>query len=133
MAHLVFISHASADQWIAGRLKKEIVACGAECFLDAGAIETGDEVDAALKQALNASTELVVLFTPAALDRPYVWMEIGVAWGQDKRIVGILHGLTTSELTARDGWPPFLTGTRFRDINEFDEYLDELRRRIRDA
>lgn len=130
MPYLVFISHATADRWIASQFKKELLARGVDAFLDAGAIQTGDEVDVVLKRALNASQELLVLFTPAALERPYVWMEIGVSWAQEKRIVGILYGLTTSELTARDGWPAFLTGIKLRDINEFDEYLEEVSRRI---
>lgn len=130
MPQLVFISHTSRDMWIAGQFKKELTAVGAECFLDAGAIETGDEIDEELKQALHASNELVVLLTPAALDRPYVWIEIGVAWGQGKRIIGILYGITSSELAARDGTPAFMKSIKLRDINEFDEYVDEVRRRI---
>ena len=74
-----------------------------------------------------------MLFTPAALDRPYVWIEIGVAWSQGKRIIGILHGMTTSDLAAHDGAPAFLRGIHLRDINELDKYLDELRRRVGDA
>lgn len=133
MAHLVFISHASTDAWIAGQFEKELRAVGADSFLDAGAIETGDEVDAAITQALNASAELLVLFTPAALERSYVWMEIGVCVGSGQADRRDSYGLTTSGLTARDRWPSFLTGTKLRDINEFDEYLGELRRRIHDA
>jgi hypothetical protein len=128
--HIVFISHASRDKWIAGQLKKELTAVGAECFLDSSGIDTGDEFDEELKHALHASSELLVLLTPAALERPYVWIEIGIAWMQGKRIVGILHGMTTGELAARDGTPAFLKGIHLRDINELDEYLDELRRRI---
>jgi len=130
MPHLVFISHASGDKWVAGQLKKELVAAGAECFLDTGGIETGDEFDQRLRQALHDAAELLVLLTPAALKRPYVWIEIGIAWSQSKRIVGLLHGMDTSDLAAHDGAPAFFKGMHLRDINELDEYLDELRRRI---
>ena len=133
MAFTVFISHASRDKWVAGQIQKEVMATGADCFLDSHAIETGDPVDEKLKVALHDASELLVLLTPAALERPYVWIEIGVAWSQGKRIVGILHGMTTSELAARDGTPAFLTDILLRDINELDEYLEELKRRIADG
>ncbi len=126
----MFISHSSRDKWVAGQLEKELRAVGADCFLDSSGIETGDQFDEELKAALHASAELVVLLTPSALERPYVWIEIGIAWSQGKRIVGILHGMTTSELAARDGTPAFLKAIHLRDINELDEYLGELRRRI---
>jgi len=129
----VFISHASSDKWVAGQIAKEVAAVGAVPFLDSGAIETGDEVDEELKQALHGASELLVLFTPAALARPYVWIEIGVAWGQGKRIIGILHDMTTSDLAAHDGAPAFLKGIQLRDINELDTYLEELRRRVEDG
>ncbi len=58
MAHLVFISHASDDRWAAGQVQKELVGVGAECFLDAGGLETGDEFDQRLKQALDDAAEL---------------------------------------------------------------------------
>ena len=42
----------------------------------------------------------------------------------------MLHGMSTGDLLAYDGVPAFLKGTQLRDINELDEYLVELRRRI---
>jgi hypothetical protein len=111
-------------------MAKEIEAAGAEFFLDAGGIESGDQIDEEIRTALHGASELVVLLTPAALQRPYVWMEIGIAWSQDKRIVGILYGLTTKELAERDGTPAFIKGTLLRDINDFDLYLEELRKRV---
>jgi TIR domain len=126
----VFISHASQDKWVAGQIAKEAAAVGAECFLDSRAIETGDEFDEELKEGLERASELLVLLTPAALERPYVWIEIGVAWSQGKRIIGILYGMTTKDLVAREGTPAFLKGIHLRDINELDEYFEELRRRV---
>jgi hypothetical protein len=130
MGHVVFISHASADQWVAGQIAKELAAVGADYFLDSHVIETGDVIDAKLKEALVQASELLVLLTPAALERPYVWIEIGVAWAQGKRIVGILHGMTTSDLAARDGTPAFVKGIVLRDILDLDQYLEELKTRL---
>lgn len=133
MPRLVFISHASADRWVAGQIAKEVAATGAEHFLDSHDIETGDDFDDVIRDALLDCDELLVLFTPAALERPYVWVEIGVAWSQRKRIVGILHGMTTSDLAGHDGAPAFLKGIHLRDINDLDEYLGELKGRSGDG
>ena len=70
MTFTVFISHASSDKWVAGQIQKEILAAGAECFLDSHAIETGDPIDEKLRQGLTDASEFLVLLTPAALDRP---------------------------------------------------------------
>ena len=130
MAYKVFVSHASSDKWVAGQIAKELGLVGADHFLDSKVLETGDQLDGALRSALNDADELLVLLTPAALQRPYVWIEIGAAWSQGKRIIGIMYGLTTSELAERDGTPAFLTGVVLRDINELDTYLAELGHRL---
>lgn len=133
MPYTVFISHASTDRWAAGQIAKELAAVGVDHYLDSQVVETGDHLEAELRSALHDADELLVLLTPAALERPYVWMEIGAAWSQGKRIIGILHGMTTSELAGRDGTPAFLTDIVLRDINDLDEYLGELRQRLTDG
>ncbi len=133
MAYTVFISHASTDRWVAGQIAKELAAVGVDHYLDSKVVETGDQLEAELRIALHDADELLVLLTPAALERPYVWIEIGAAWSQGKRIIGILHGMTTSQLAGRDGTPAFLTGIVLRDINGLDEYLGELRQRLTDG
>jgi hypothetical protein len=131
--YVVFISHSAKDKWVASQLAKEVSATGAEFFLDSRDIETGDEFDAKIRAALNGCDELLVLLSPTALERPYVWIEIGVAWGRQKRIIGILHGMTTSEIAERDGAPAFLKGIHLRDINDLDAYLAELGERVAGA
>lgn len=134
MAYTVFISHASVDRWVAGQIAKELRLLGAQCFLDSHAIETGDPIDERLREALHAADELLVLLTPAALERPYVWIEIGAAWGAGKRIAGILYGTTTAQLADRDGTPAFMTGILLRDLNvDFARYTEELKQRLSDA
>lgn len=133
MPYVVFISHADRDSWVAGQIAKELAAIGAATRLDSKIIETGESIDDELKAALSDAAELLVLLTPAAVERPYVWIELGAAWIQGKRIIGILHDMTTNELADRDGTPAFLTDVRLRDINELDEYLDELKQRLLDG
>ncbi len=132
MPYTVFISHASRDRWAAGQVAKELRAVGADCFLDSEALETGDPIDASLKEALRSADELLVLLTPTALERPYLWLEMGVAWGLETRIVGILYEMTTAELAARDGTPGFMKDIVLRDIEDLERYAEELKRRVED-
>ena len=49
----------------------------------------GADFEEAILASLDKADELVVLLTPWALDRPYIWAEIGAAWGKRIPIVGV--------------------------------------------
>jgi hypothetical protein len=68
--------------------------------------------------------------TPWALDRPYVWAELGAAWLRRIPIVILLQGMTPAELQSRPGIPAFLTKRNMVDLNAIEEYLAELRKRV---
>jgi hypothetical protein len=72
----------------------------------------------------------VVLLTPWALDRPYVWAEIGAAWGRRIWIVALLLGITAAELQAKPGVPVLLKKRDLLQLNEIDIYLEQLSERI---
>lgn len=76
---LIFISHSSRDTWIAKQIAREISSCGATPFLDEAEIEVGEDFEEKILSFLGKSHELIVLLTPWALDRPYVWAELGAA------------------------------------------------------
>jgi hypothetical protein len=126
----VFISHAGTDTWVARQIEAHITDRGADAFLDVADIAAGDDFEVRIVDELAKSNELVVLLTPAALDRPYIWMEIGAAWGQRKRIIGILYGLTAHDISSREHGPALLKRINLIDINSFDQYLDELSERL---
>jgi hypothetical protein len=126
---LVFISHSSQDTWVARQIAREMIACGASPFLDEADIETGAEFEDAILEFLSKAHELVVLLTPWALDRPYIWAEIGAAWGRRIPIVAILHGITASDLQARHGVPVLIKKRNLIALNDIDAYLKELRGR----
>ena len=87
----VFISHASCDEWVAKQIAKRIEEFEVRTFLSEMHIKQGDDdFEERLREALEQCSELVVLLTPEALDRRYVWTEIGAAWGARKRVSGIL-------------------------------------------
>jgi hypothetical protein len=127
---LVFVSHSSRDTWVAKQIAREMTACGAIAFLDEADIETGAEFENAILGFLSKAHELVVLLTPWALDRPYVWAEIGAAWGRGIPIVAILHGITPQELQSRQGIPVLIKKRNLIDLNDIGSYLKELRSRV---
>jgi len=71
-SRLVFISHSSADTWVAKQVAREIEACGATPFLDEAEVDAGADFEEDILNFLERAHELVVLLTPWALDRPYV-------------------------------------------------------------
>jgi hypothetical protein len=81
MSYFVFLSHSGKDAWVARQIAREIRDCGAVAFLDESEIHKGADFEEDILVALERASELLVLFTPWAIDRPYVWAEIGAAWG----------------------------------------------------
>jgi len=127
---LVFVSHSGADTWVARQIAREIVACGAIPFLAEAEIAVGADFEENILAFLEKADELVALITPWALDRPYVWAELGAAWGRRIPIVGLLHGLSASELQARPEVPMLLKKRDLLSLNEIDIYLGQLRSRV---
>ena len=127
---LVFVSHAGADTWVALQIAREITDCGATPFLDEAQIDVGADFEEEILAFLERADELVVLLTPWALDRPYVWAEIGAAWGRKIPIVALLLGIAPSELQERPGVPVLLKRRNLIPLNDVDHYLAELRDRV---
>lgn len=84
---LVFVSHSGQDTWVAKQIAREIEACGATAFLDEAQVDAGADFEEDILRFLERAHELVVLLTPWALERPYVWAELGAAWGRRIPIV----------------------------------------------
>jgi hypothetical protein len=127
---LIFISHSGQDTWVAKQIAREIEICGAKPFLDEAEIDAGADFEEDIRRFLERADELIVLLTPWALERPYVWIELGAAWGRRIPIVALLLGLTPGELQSRIGVPVMLKKRDLLQLNEIDTYLEQLRRRI---
>lgn len=128
--HLVFVSHSARDTWVAQQIAREIKKCGGTPFLDEAEIDVGADFEEEILDFLNRAEELVVLLTPWALERPYVWAEAGAAWIRRIPIVAVLHGVTPGELQSRPGIPVFLKKRDLLDLNEIDSYFKQLKQRI---
>jgi hypothetical protein len=98
--------------------------------LDEANVDVGEDFEEGILTFLEQAHELLVLLTPWALDRPYVWAEIGAAWGRRIPIVGILHGMSSTELQSMPGVPIFIKKRDLVDINEIELYFEQLRSRV---
>ena len=123
----VFVSHATADKWIATTFCEKIDATGASTFRDDRDISGGDDIPETIRIQIKQSRELVVLLTPESVDRAWVLLEVGAAWGwrRDYRIVPVLCHVTV------DAIPDIIKGKKAFHLNEFDLYLKELQKRVR--
>ena len=129
----VFISHSGTDTWVAQQIAREIQNCGGVPFLDEANIAFGEDFEDKILVALGRSKELLVLLTPWALSRPYVWAEVGAAWGRRIPIVGILHGVSFDDLQSDARIPLIIKRRDCLQLNDFQSYLDQLRQRIEES
>lgn len=128
----VFLSHASPDLWVAKAIQDKLRATGAETFLDHFDIAFGDDFETVIIDEADDATELVVLFTPVASDRKYVWLELGMFLGARKRIVAVLYGVSLEEIAKDELTPVMLKRITSVDINDVDQYFSQLRSRVQE-
>lgn len=131
--YLVFISHGGADTWVARQISHHCLQAGAKTFLDEAQIDVGADFEEEIRDAIDEASELLVLVTPWALERPYIWLEVGAAWNRRISIVGVLHGISAAEFQAKSGAPVLLKKRNLIDINAIDRYFEELTLRVKDS
>jgi hypothetical protein len=127
---LVFSSHSHVDSWIAKQLASKIEAEGANTFLDQLHIAAGEDFEARILEALKQADELLVLFTPWGQASRFVWMEIGAAWLRGIPILPVVYGLSVDELIAQPGFPITLKKRDMISLDQIEEYLSQLKKRI---
>lgn len=127
---LVFVSHSGEDTWVARQIAREIASRGAKPFLDEADIDVGAEFEEDIREFLDQADELLVLFTPWSLERPYVWAEIGAAWIRRIPIIVVLHGLSAREFQAQPNAPVFLKKRDIIRLNDIDQYFYQLANRM---
>jgi len=122
----VFVSHATADKWLAKMLCERIEQTGATTFRDDRDIDGGDDIPDRIRREIIRSKEMVVLLTPDSVSRAWVILEVGAAWGRRRgfRIVSVLCHVEV------DAIPDMLASKKALSINDFDEYVKELKRRV---
>jgi hypothetical protein len=124
--YTVFVSHATADKWIAKRICDAIEQTGAATFRDDRDIEGGDSIPDKIRTQLLQASELLVLMTPNSVNRPWVLLEIGAFWGRkgNSRIVPVLYLVDVSNI------PEHIASIKAVHLNDLDAYLDGLQNRV---
>jgi len=127
--YLVFISHSERDKWIAKQMSNQIEEkCkeyNVKTFLYEKNIEGGESIPESIRKNIQECDEFVVLISRYSIDRPWILIEIGAAWVLGKRITAIIDKVTPEEM------PNIMTPYKAIDLNQFDEYLEQLFNRIK--
>jgi len=125
----VFVSHATADKWIAKTICEKIESEGATTFRDDRDIDGGDDIPDTIRMQIKQSREFLVLLTPSSVNRQWVTLEVGAAWGWSRniRIVPIMCHVDVDPI------PGMIKAKKAIHLNDFDQYLAELKRRLRES
>jgi hypothetical protein len=122
----VFVRHATTDKWLAKILCEKLEQSGATWFRDDRDIDGGDDIPEKIRLAIGRSRELLVLLTPDSITREWVRMEVGAAWGKRRgfRITAVLCHVIA------DALPAMIRSKKAISINEFDQFVNDLRARV---
>ena len=127
----IFVSHGSADLWIARQIAKEITALGGSTFLDEANIPKGSpNFKAIIRDEIASSKELVAIFTPWSALRSWVWIEMGAAWVREIPILAVFYGMEPADLDRTGQGQAILEDIKAVQLNEFDTYSSQLQTRI---
>lgn len=83
----VFLSHAVTDEPIAKVIRDEIrriFANGVNVFASSvpGVVKPGKDWLKEIRVNLDTATAVIVIVSPVSLNRPWVWLEVGVSWSE---------------------------------------------------
>jgi hypothetical protein len=125
-SHQVFISHATADKWLAVALCEKIEALGATTFRDDRDIKGGDLIPSEIFAQIKKSREFIVLLTPASVSRPWILIEVGAACLCSRlRIIPIHYHVGIDPI------PAMIHQNKGYSLNDFGQYLLELKSRLK--
>jgi hypothetical protein len=96
-------------------------------FLDEKDIESGDSIPESIRKKIIECKEFVVLLTRNSVNRPWVLLETGAAWGRRKRITAIVDKIAVNEM------PDIVAPLKAIDLNDFDDYVSQMIVRARKA
>ena len=121
--YVVFISHSSRDNWIAGVMAEKIQALGMHTWLDEKDLEGGDVLVEKIIQGIAACDEEIVLVSAHSAQSQWVAFEIGAVRAQHKRVTPVLNGVNPEAIAP-------MRDVKAIDLNAFAEYLAQLKKRF---
>ena len=124
----IFVSHATADKWIATILCEKLEEAGASTFRDDRDIDGGDDIPERIRVEIKRSRELVVLLTPHSVNRQWILIEVGAAWGLSKavRITPILCHVDIDPI------PGMLKSKKAVHLNDCPNLFAEVKKRVKE-
>lgn len=122
--YTVFISYSTPDSWIAQVMKEKVEAVGAKAYIYEKDMAGGGIIVEEIIRGIDACHEAIVLISPNTLQNPeWVNFEIGAVRGQHKRVTPILNNARPEDI----GPVKDIKGI---DLNRFEEFLGQLKKRI---
>lgn len=94
-------------------------------FLDEKDIEAGRSIARSVRKSIEHCDEFIVLLSRASIDRPWVLIEMGAAWGMHKPIIVIIDKVGPKEI------PDIVSLNKALDLNDFDQYVKQLLKRVK--
>ena len=122
--YMVFISHSSKENWVAGQIAKEVKRAGASPWVDVVDVRGGAAFQQDIFDAIRECEEAIVLVSALSIDSQWVPFEIGAISVLGKRVTPILNNVPP------DSMEP-LRGVSAINLNDFDRFLAQLEERVR--
>lgn len=131
--YTVFLSHGSADTFIASSIRDQLEAAGVNTFLDDTDILVGSNFRDAILDNIQSCNELAVLLTPTSINRAWVFAEVGIATDRACPVVGIVYGVDINELHDR-GAISLIGDTRIVELtpSQIGDYVEAVSGRARE-
>jgi TIR domain len=123
-SYQVFVSHATADKWLATIICHKLEEAGATTFRDDRDINGGDDIPDRLRHEIMRSREMLVLVTPESINRPWVLLEVGGAWLRGMRITPILCHVAVDRI------PEIIRSKKAVNLNDFEAYVESIRHQL---
>jgi hypoxanthine phosphoribosyltransferase len=98
MNHDIFLSYSHLDSKIAVELREKFLASGLTCFMAEKSVEVGDQWIHQIREAIRESEIILILITPRSIGSKWVYLEVGAAWMENKRIIPLTQFVDISDL-----------------------------------
>jgi hypoxanthine-guanine phosphoribosyltransferase len=110
MKYNIFLSYSHLDRALALELEQKFSASGLRCFLSEKDLTSGVEWVERIKESIRESEYVMLLITPRSVKSPWIFVEAGAAWMENKRIIPLIQFVDISEL------PEIIKGVQIKNI-----------------
>jgi len=118
MKYNIFLSYSHLDRSLALELAHKFSASGLKCFLSEKDLSSGDEWVKKIRESIKESERVMLLITPRSVKSPWIFIEAGAAWMENKPIIPLVQFVDVGEL------PEIIKGVQFKNIETEVAKLD---------